>query len=90
MQTPPLTPADRQAKRLIFLCWLAYTTAYLGRLNFSACLVDIIDTLGTTKQAAGLVTSCFFFAYGAGQLINGILSKRYRPRIVIAAALLVR
>ncbi len=89
MQTPPLTPADRQAKRLIFLCWLAYTTAYLGRLNFSACLVDIIDTLGTTKQAAGLVTSCFFFAYGAGQLINGILSKRYRPRIVIAAALLV-
>ena len=49
MQTPPLTPADRQAKRLIFLCWLAYTTAYLGRLNFSACLVDIIDTLGTTK-----------------------------------------
>ena len=89
MQTPPSTPADRQAKRLIFLCWLAYTTAYLGRLNFSACLVDIIDTLGTTKQAAGLVTSCFFFAYGAGQLINGILSKRYRPRIVIAAALLV-
>lgn len=89
MQTPPSTSADRQAKRLIFLCWLAYTTAYLGRLNFSACLVDIIDTLGTTKQAAGLVTSCFFFAYGAGQLINGILSKRYRPRIVIAAALLV-
>ena len=89
MQTSQPTQTDRQAKRLIFLCWLVYTTAYLGRLNFNACLVDIIDALGTTKQAAGLVTSCFFFAYGAGQLINGILSKRYRPRIVIAAALLI-
>lgn len=88
MQTPQSAPADRQTKRLIFLCWLVYTTAYLGRLNFSACLVDIIDSLGTAKETAGLVTSCFFFAYGAGQLINGILSKRYRPRVVIAAALL--
>lgn len=83
------TQTEKQASRLIFLCWLVYTTAYLGRLNFNACLVEVIDSLGTTKAAAGLVTSCFFFAYGAGQLLNGILSKRYRPRPVIATVLLI-
>ncbi|MBQ4048678.1 MAG: MFS transporter [Clostridia bacterium] len=81
--------SEKNGRRLIILCWLAYTTAYLGRLNFSASLVEIIDSFGTTKAAAGLVASFFFFAYGAGQLINGFLSRRYNPRIAIAAALTV-
>ncbi len=81
--------SEKNGKRLIVLCWLAYTTAYLGRLNFSASLVEIIDSFGTTKAAAGLVASFFFFAYGAGQLINGFLSRRYNPRIAIAAALTI-
>lgn len=74
---------------MIFLCWLAYTTAYLGRLNLSASLVEIIDSFGSTKAAAGLIASFFFFAYGAGQLVNGFLSRRYNPRLAIAAALAV-
>ncbi|MBR5519699.1 MAG: MFS transporter [Clostridia bacterium] len=79
--------SEKKGKQLIFLCWLAYTTAYLGRLNFSASLVEIIDSFDSTKAAAGLVASFFFFSYGAGQLVNGFLSRRYRPRIAIAAAL---
>lgn len=80
--------SETKTRRLIFLCWLAYTTAYLGRLNFSACLVEIVSSLHTTRAAAGLVASYFFFAYGGGQLVNGILSKRYNPRFAVALALL--
>ena len=75
--------------KIIFICWLAYTAAYIGRLNFSASIVNIVADLGVTKADAGLVSSCFFFAYGAGQLINGILSKYYNPKIMIFVSLTV-
>lgn len=75
--------------RIIFICWLAYTAAYVGRLNFSASIVTVISELGVTKAEAGLVSSFFFFAYGAGQLINGILSKYYNPKIMIFLSLSV-
>lgn len=77
----------RRDKRIIFICWLAYATAYIGRLNFSASIVAVISDLGVTKAEAGLVSSFFFFAYGAGQLVNGILSKHYNSKVMIAASL---
>ena len=69
--------------RIIFICWLAYTAAYVGRLNYNASIVALIADLGVTKAEAGLVSSFFFFAYGAGQLVNGILSKKYNAKIMI-------
>lgn len=75
--------------RIIFICWLAYTAAYVGRLNYSASLVAIVSDLGTTKTAAGLVSSCFFFAYGAGQLLNGVFSKYYNNKIMIFLSLFI-
>lgn len=73
----------KKDSRVIFICWLAYTAAYVGRLNYSASLVAVISDLGVTKTQAGLVSSCFFFAYGAGQLLNGILSKYYNAKKMI-------
>lgn len=78
----------RQSYILIFLCFLLYTTGYIGRLNYSASLVEILSKFGADKAAGGLVSSFFFFAYGAGQLVNGILSKRYNPRIVLSISLI--
>ncbi len=78
---------SRSESKIIFICWLAYTAAYVGRLNFNASIVAIISDLGVTKADAGLVSSFFFFAYGAGQLINGILSKKYNAKIMIFLSL---
>lgn len=75
--------------RIIFICWLAYAAAYVGRLNYSACLVAVISDLNVTKDAAGLVSSYFFFAYGIGQLVNGILSKKYNARIMVFLSLFI-
>ncbi len=79
--------SNRNENKIIFICWLAYTAAYVGRLNFNASIVAIISDLGVTKADAGLVSSFFFFAYGAGQLINGILSKKYNAKIMIFLSL---
>ena len=77
----------KHAKLLVFGCWLVYVAAYIGRLNYSASMAEIIDALRLTNDQGGLVYSCFAITYGMGQLINGLLCKYYNPKYVIAAAL---
>ena len=79
--------SNKKSNFLIFLCWAAYTFAYVARLNYNASMVEILAQLGTTKEAAGTVSSFFFFAYGAGQLVNGLLSKRYNTKYSVTVAL---
>lgn len=80
--------SNKKSDFLILLCWAAYTVAYIGRLNYNASMVEILSQMGTTKEAAGTVSSFFFFAYGAGQLINGLLSKRYNTKYSVTIALM--
>lgn len=79
--------SNKKSNFLIFLCWAAYTSAYVARLNYNASMVEILSQLGTTKEAAGTVSSFFFFAYGAGQLVNGLLSKKYNTKYSVTIAL---
>lgn len=72
----------------VFLCWLVYTTAYLGRYSYTANVTAIIETFGTDHAAAGLANTFFFFAYGIGQIVNGILCKHYNKRWIVSGALL--
>ena len=74
---------------LIFGCWLVYTAAYVGRLDYSASMAQIIEEFGITNDRGGLVYSCFAITYGIGQLINGLLCKHYNPKFVITGALSV-
>ena len=41
------------------------------------------------KATAGLVGTCFFIAYGAGQVVNGLLCKKYNMRFVVFGSLLI-
>ena len=79
--------SNKKSKFLLFLCWAAYTAAYVARLNYNASMVEILSQMDTIKEAAGTVSSFFFFAYGAGQFINGLLSKRYNTKYSVAVAL---
>ena len=82
---------------LIFLAWLVYATSYLGKVNYSANITQIIDYYSVTKTQAGTVPTFFFFSYGIGQVFNGVLCKKYNIKWMIfislfisAAALTVR
>lgn len=41
------------------------------------------------QSVAGLVGTFYFFAYGIGQVVNGLLCKRYNKKFCIAASLFV-
>lgn len=80
-------PQKSTAGFLIFLCWLIYSTSYLGKVNYSANITQIIDFYGVSKAEAGMAPTFFFFAYGIGQVVNGILSKRYNIRWMVFLSL---
>ena len=42
---------------------------------------------GVSHADAGLVSTMFFFAYGAGQVINGILCRKYNARFIVTFSL---
>lgn len=77
------------AGALIFLAWLLYALSYLGKVNYSANITQIVDFYGITKAEAGLVPSFFFFAYGIGQVINGIFCKRYNIKWSVFTGLMI-
>ena len=78
-----------QSNFLILLGWLLYTTSYLGKLNYSANITQIIDFYGVTKAEAGVAPTFFFFAYGIGQVVNGLLCKKYDIKKVIFGSMLI-
>lgn len=80
---------DREQYFLIFLCWLVYTTAYIGRYSYSANISQIEEAFGVSHTQSGLVTTFFFIVYGAGQIINGFFCRRYPKRPVLCGAVLV-
>lgn len=68
---------------LIFLCWLVYSVSYLGKVNYSANITQIIDFYGVTRAEAGIAPTFFFFAYGIGQVVNGLLCKKYNIKWMV-------
>ena len=73
----------------LFLCWLVYACSYLGKVNYSANITQIESYFSVTHDSAGLVSSFFFFAYGAGQIFNGIFCKKYNIKWMIFGSMLV-
>ena len=73
---------------LIALCWLVYTCSYLGKLGYNANIAKIETAYNVTHSTAGLVSTFFFFAYGIGQIFNGIFCKKYPIRYVVFGSLI--
>lgn len=81
--------ASDGAYLLIFLAWLLYTVSYLGKVNYSANITQMVDYYQISKAEAGMVPSFFFFAYGIGQVVNGLLCKKYNIKWMIFLSLFV-
>lgn len=79
----------KQAGWLFGLCFLVYFSTYLGRLNYSASLAEMIRVENMDKGAAGLIGTLFFLSYGMGQLVSGFLGDYLDGRKMICTGLLV-
>ena len=78
---------EKTIKVLFSLCWLSYVCTYLGRLNYSACLIEIVSAEGWSKGQAGLIATGFFTTYGIGQLVNGYIGDKLSPKVMVSLGL---
>lgn len=88
MQIEAAKVDEKAGKALFWLSWLVYFSSYLGRLNYSSAMSSILGDGVLTRPQAGAVSMAYFFAYGAGQLCNGILGDRKRPEKLVFFGLL--
>lgn len=65
-----------------------YAPSYLGKVNYSANITNIIGFYHMGKAEAGIVPTFFFFAYGIGQVVNGFPCKKYNIKWAIFGAIM--
>ena len=80
---------SRDAQLLFLLCWFAYFTSYIGRLNYSSAMTAMIQEAVLTKSQAGFISMVYFFAYGIGQFCNGMLGDKFHPGKMIFTGLAI-
>ncbi len=83
---PRKTLTNEKSSNYVFLaCWIVYAVAYITRNTYSVTIVMMTGEGEAllSKTQAGLISTCYFAAYGLGHLINGILADRISPRFMM-------
>ena len=75
---------------LIFaICYISYTAIYIARLNLSMATPGMIEIGIADAAGIGFLGSCFSVIYSFGRLINGVMSDRTPPWIMLCSGLLL-
>lgn len=82
-----MSSKNRRSVLIILFAWLSYLISYLGRADYGACMLTIINETGTARATAGLVSSVFSLTNAFGQLVSGLVMKKIPPVKVIGAEL---
>lgn len=69
---------------IVWVLWASYGAFYFCRSNIAAAVPGIEAELELSKTQIGTILGSLKLAYGAGQLINGQLAERIRPRLLLA------
>lgn len=68
---------------IFLLCWVAYFSTYVCRLNFSAVIPELQAGNVFTETRIAAVSSVFFICYGVGQFISGIAGEHRDTRKMV-------
>lgn len=74
---------------IFIICYLAYTSIYIARLNLSMASPGMIEAGIVDTVQIGMMGSIFSIIYAFGRLLNGQLSDRQPPYRMIALGLIV-
>lgn len=73
------TGFSTQQRRVLTLCVIMYTAAYVCRLNLSAALSGVMQDLNLTMAQGGMLQTLFAAIYATGQFVNGSIVDRVNP-----------
>lgn len=78
---------NRRKNALYFLCYFAYASIYIARLNLSVATPLLRDTGVLTTEEIGYLGTAFSVVYAFGRLVNGVKSDTVQPKIMISIGL---
>lgn len=78
----------RSQWRIFFGCFIAYAAAYVARLNLSAALPDMMNSMQLSEAQGGMFQTGFALIYAVGQLVNGSLVDKISARRYILLGML--
>ncbi len=86
---PVHRPAAPGENAVIWTLWLTYGAFYFCRTNISSAAAGMKSPvadggLGLSGEEVGWILAALKIAYGVGQLLNGQLSERISPRVMLA------
>lgn len=77
------------ALSLGIISFLSYNACYAGRSILSAIMPEMVQETGFSSSVLGLWGSMFFFTYGIGQVINGLIGDRISAKWMVSLGLSV-
>ncbi len=85
----PLRPAFAGESAVVWTLWLTYGAFYFCRTNLATAVPGLKlpaagGGLGLSGNQIGWILASLKISYGLGQLINGQLSERISPRLMLA------
>lgn len=80
---------NENGAKLFALCWLAYFSTYICRLNYSAVMPELSASGLFSETQIASVSSAFFIFYGLGQIVSGSLGDKFSPQKMIFYGVLI-
>jgi sugar phosphate permease len=82
-------PVASRERAVVWTLWLTYGAFYFCRTNISVAVPGLKASLadgglGLGSDEVGWILASLKIAYGLGQLVNGQLSERFSPRVMLA------
>jgi MFS transporter, OPA family, glycerol-3-phosphate transporter len=92
LRKPPAPGVFATEQGVVWTLWLTYGAFYFCRTNISAAVPGLKGSvgeggLGLPGDEVGWILASLKIAYGLGQLLNGQLSERVSPRIMLAVGM---
>lgn len=85
-----ISPEMKKWRIQIFaVTWLAYFGMYFCRKNFSVVMPVLSREIHTTKEEFAIVITVYSIMYMIGQFLNGYLSDKHGPRIIVGIGILL-
>jgi len=85
-----ISPEMKRWRLQIFaVTWLVYFGMYFCRKNFSVVMPVLSRELHTSKEEFAVVITVYSLMYMIGQFLNGYLSDRHGPRLIVCIGLLL-
>lgn len=71
------------------LCALSYLGVYIARNMLGAVTPQMVESGTYTNEYIGTVSSLFFMAYAFGQLINGLVGQKIKPKFMLGFGMIL-